>query len=913
MRFSACLLGLFASVLALSDLKAEDPRVKHVTTIEGISEFQLENGMKVLLFPDLSSSKVTVNLTIFVGSRHEGYGEAGMAHLLEHMLFKGTPTHESIPKLLTARGADFNGTTWLDRTNYYETLPAADDNLKFALKLEADRMMNSYVKGEDLVSEMTVVRNEFERGENNPYSVLFQKMMSAAFSWHNYGNSTIGNRADIERVPIDNLKAFYKKYYQPDNAMVVVAGNFEPENALKYIDEYFGSIPKPERELPNTYTEEPAQDGERIVELRRVGEVSVVGSIYHIPAGPHPEFAAVDVLEGIMTAEPAGRLYKALVEKRLAASIYGGVFALHDPGVLRLLVEVNEGIEPETVLDAMYEAIDVLREDGVTEEEVQRSRQTLLKQREQEAAKSSTIAIELSEWAAQGDWRLYFLYRDRVEQVTVEDVNRVAAAYLRPSNRTTGVFIPTESADRVEVPATPNLAEMIGDYQGREGIAQGEAFEVTPENIDERTIFQKLPSGIEAALVPKKTRGAVVNLRLTLRYGNEASLRGWAKTASYLPAMMLRGTEKHSRQELKDELDKLLASLKSTGSAGEATFTIECKRENLSAVLAILKEVLRAPTFPEDQLAIRQNEDIATLEQESTDPTQLARKTISRILTPAEPDDPRYVPMHAEEIEQVKAVTSAKLKQLYEEQLGAAHGELTVIGDFDPEEIVPQINEILDDWKSDVSYVEVLKSGEVKVAGGREIIQTPDKANSTYFAGTVLPIGDTHEDYAAMVLGDWILGGGSLSSRLGDRVRQKEGLSYGVGSGFNAQATNDRAVFYLYAISNPDNTEKVVTAIREEVERIRKEGVTEEELAQAKEGYLQQQIVDRSNDAGLARMLEQNTHNDRTMRYYSELEQKILATTQADVQKALQKYVDFESIYIVTAGDFKKTLPSPQE
>ncbi|HSG71293.1 MAG TPA: insulinase family protein, partial [Planctomycetaceae bacterium] len=186
MRFSACLLGLFASILSLTDLKAEDPRVKHVTTIEGISEYRLENGMKVLLFPDLSSSKVTVNLTIFVGSRHEGYGEAGMAHLLEHMLFKGTPTHESIPKLLTARGADFNGTTWLDRTNYYETLPAADDNLKFALKLEADRMMNSYVKGEDLKSEMTVVRNEFERGENNPYSVLFQKMMSAAFSWHNY-------------------------------------------------------------------------------------------------------------------------------------------------------------------------------------------------------------------------------------------------------------------------------------------------------------------------------------------------------------------------------------------------------------------------------------------------------------------------------------------------------------------------------------------------------------------------------------------------------------------------------------------------------------------------------------------------------------------------------------------------------
>jgi zinc protease len=836
-----------------------------------------------------------------------------MAHLLEHMLFKGTPTHENIPKLLTGRGANFNGTTWLDRTNYYETLPATDENLQFALKLEADRMMNSYVKAEDLKSEMTVVRNEFERGENNPYSVLFQKMMSAAFTWHNYGNATIGNRADIERVPIENLQAFYKKYYQPDNAMVIVAGNFEPENALNYIDEFFGSIPAPERQLPTTYTEEPAQDGERIVELRRVGEVSLVGSIYHIPAGPHPDFAAVDVLEGIMTAEPAGRLYKALVEKRLAASIYGGVFALHDPGILRLLVEVNEGIEPDIVLDAMYEAIDVLREEGVTEEEVQRSRQSLLKQREQNASKSSSIAIELSEWAAQGDWRLYFLYRDRVEQVTVEDVNRVAAAYLRPNNRTTGVFIPTESPDRVEIPPTPSLAEMIGEYQGRDDVALGEAFEVTPENIDQRTLLIPLPSGIKSALLPKKTRGSVVNLRLTLRYGNEDSLRGWAKASSYLPGMMLRGTTNRSRQEIKDELDRLLATLKATGSPGEATFTIECKRDNLPGVLEILHDVLRRPTFPDDELAVRQNADVATLEQNSSDPTELARKSVSRVIMPADPDDPRYVPTHAEEVAQVKALTSEKLRQLYREQLGAGHGELVVIGDFDPDEILPRINEMLDGWYSDVSYREILKPGDVKVAGTREVIVTPDKANSTYFGGTVLPLSDSHRDYPAMVLGDWILGGGSLSSRLGDRVRQKEGLSYGVGSGFNAQSTNDRAVFYLYAISNPENTEKVVAAIQEEVELIRKEGVTQEELDQAKEGYLQQQIVSRSNDTTLARTLESNLHNDRTMEYYSTLERQIRAATPEQVKQALRKYIDFDSIHIVTAGDFKQSPPAPQD
>ncbi|MEQ9067330.1 MAG: pitrilysin family protein, partial [Gimesia chilikensis] len=264
-----------------------------IRTVEGITEYELDNGMRVLLFPDASSPKVTVNLTLLVGSRHEGYGETGMAHLLEHMLFKGTPTHQNIPKELQARGAQFNGTTWYDRTNYYETLPASEDNLEFALKMEADRMLNSYVKAEDLASEMTVVRNEFERGENSPSRMLMQKVMASAFEWHNYGKSTIGNRADIERVPIDRLKAFYKKYYQPDNAVLIVAGKFETDQALQLINKYFGTMPRPERKLDKTYTEEPPQEGERIVTLKRIGEVPVVGVAYHIPAAAHKDMAAL--------------------------------------------------------------------------------------------------------------------------------------------------------------------------------------------------------------------------------------------------------------------------------------------------------------------------------------------------------------------------------------------------------------------------------------------------------------------------------------------------------------------------------------------------------------------------------------------------------------------------------------------
>src|SRR5262245_4811306 len=195
--------------------------LQKVTSVEGITEYRLANGMHVLLFPDASRPLVTVNMTILVGSRHEGYGETSMAHLLEHMLFKGCPQFPNVPKALRDHGADFNGTTWVDRTNYFETMPASDENLEFGLQLEADRLVNSYVKREDLISEMTVVRNEFEMGENNPEYILSQRITASAYEWHNYGKSTIGNRSDIERVPIDALKASYKKYYQPDNALLI--------------------------------------------------------------------------------------------------------------------------------------------------------------------------------------------------------------------------------------------------------------------------------------------------------------------------------------------------------------------------------------------------------------------------------------------------------------------------------------------------------------------------------------------------------------------------------------------------------------------------------------------------------------------------------------------------------------------
>ncbi len=321
-----------APILAQKELRLP-PGVQKITSVEGITEYLLPNGLHVLLFPDASKPIITVNITYKVGSRHEGYGETGMAHLLEHLVFKGTPRHPNIPQELSEHGARPNGTTSFDRTNYFETFDATDENLKWALDLESDRMVNSFIAKKDLESEMTVVRNEYERGENDPGSVLYKRMLAGVFQWHNYGHSTIGEKSDIERAPIERLQAFYHNYYQPDNAVLVITGKFDEQKTLDLVVEYFGKIPKPERQLIPTYTAEPTQDGERQVVLRRTGEVQVFSCMYRIPAGSHADYAALAVLGNLLTDEPSGRLYKALVDTKKAVSISGGASGFAEAGI----------------------------------------------------------------------------------------------------------------------------------------------------------------------------------------------------------------------------------------------------------------------------------------------------------------------------------------------------------------------------------------------------------------------------------------------------------------------------------------------------------------------------------------------------------------------------------------------------
>lgn len=903
-------LTSLALTLAISISFAAAQNPERVASVEGITEYRLPNGLRVLLFPDPTKQTITVNITYLVGSRHENYGETGMAHLLEHLVFKGTPRHTNIPQELTEHGSRPNGTTSFDRTNYFETFQATEENLRWALDLEADRMVNSFIAKKDLDSEFSVVRNEYESGENNPFGALLKRMMAASFEWHNYGKSTIGERSDIENVNIERLQAFYKRYYQPDNAVLLVAGKFDEAKTLEMVKQYFAPIPKPARELPKLYTSEPAQDGERAVTVRRVGDIQGVGIAHHIPAGSHPDFAALEVLGVVLADTPSGRLHKAVVETKKAVLVANFEFQTHDPGAALILSIVPKDVQIEATRDLILQTIDDVAKNPPTAEEVERARQKLLKSIELALNSSDRIGLTLSEYAAMGDWRLYFLRRDRIRKVTPEDVKRVAAAYLKPSNRTVGLFIPTSNPDRAEIPPRPDVAAMLKDYKGGEAVAMGEAFDPSPANIDARAIRSTTPGGLKLALVPKKTRGGKVNARLTLRFGNEKDLMNRSDAGGLAGAMLMRGTTKHTREQIQDAFDKLKAQANVFGGATQAGALIETTRENLPAVLRLVAEILREPSFPAKEFDQLKQDRITNTEFQRREPASVAFNAFSRHMNPYPKGHINYVSTIDESVADLKAVTLDDVKKFYTDFYGADHGELAVVGDFDDKEIAKLAGELFGGWKSSRPFARVPQVYH-NVAPINQSFETPDKANAFFLAGLNLNLRDDDPDYPAMLLGNYMLGGGFLNSRLAVRIRQKEGLSYGVGSSFGASALDKTGTFMANAIYAPQNVAKLEAVFKEELEKALKDGFTAEEVKAAKSGWLQSRQVSRAQDNELVNTLSNGLYLNRTLAWDAGIEKKIEALTPDQILTAMRKHIDPARITIIKAGDFAKAAKKP--
>ncbi len=879
---------------------------KLVTTVEGIKEFELSNGLRVLLMPDGSQTNIAVNIVYKVGSRHEGYGESGMAHLLEHMLFKQCKKFTDIKKAIADKGASANGTTWYDRTNYYEVLSASDENLRWAIDMEADRMVNSKILPEELKKEFSVVRNEFEIGENYPSGVLNERILSAMYLWHNYGKSTIGSKEDIERVKAENLKVFYQKYYQPDNAVLVIAGKFDEKKALAYVQQYFGPIPRPSRKLQPTYTVEPPQDGERNVTLRRTGDIQYIGMAYHTPSVADKDFVANDALIEILTNDPSGILYKNLVETKLASKISGYSLALYDPGFSYFECEVPRDKSIDSASRALFGTADEIARMNFTEDDLALAKNAMLKSIEDAMSRTTDLAVALTEYIGAGDWRLWFLNRDRIEKLTVAEVQAAAKKYYKTSNRTYGVFTPEATPDRTVVSETPDIAGLLKGYKGKEAAAQKENFENTIANIQQHTEYGTLANGGRYALLEKPTKGDKINASILLRFGDEKTLSEKTAAGYVLAEMLSTGTTSRTKKQISDELDRIKTDISFSGGAGSLSININTDKQNLSAALTLLEDMLLHPKFDAAEFEKILIDIKANYEANKNEPTTLASEKLGKLLSNYPKGHPYYASTTDEALQDLAAVKREDVKKYYKNFYGADNSLSVFVGEVDKKKVTDFLQSTFSKWNSEETYKEI-EPMYFASKGTTETINTPDKTNAMLVGGMNLNVSRKHPDYPAIAIANELLGGGAfLSSRIPQRLRENEGMSYGAGSFLNVQYKYNTGNWGVYAYFNPLYKGRLDSALHQEVDKAIRGGFTADELKKSVASWQEQNKASLGSNENLAGIIRSFMANNRDLKEYTQFEDKIQALSLDAVNAALRKYFDKSKLVMVYGGDFEK-------
>ncbi|MFQ6673151.1 MAG: M16 family metallopeptidase [Fidelibacterota bacterium] len=423
-------------------------KFEFVRSSGGIKEYRLKNnGLTVLLMEDHAAPVVTFMVTYRVGSRNEAVGYTGATHLLEHLMFKGSRNFnrnngKTIWNVLQSVGAVINATTWLDRTNYFELLPS--EHLELAVQIEADRMRRALLRDEDRQPEMTVVRNEFERGENDPFEALDKNIWATAYQAHPYHHATIGWRSDIENVSTERLRQFYDTFYWPNNATVTIIGDFQPEDVMALVDKHFGPLSPPPHEIPIVYTREPKQEGPRRVMVKRAGETGIVGVAHKSPEGLHSDTYALQVLAKILSWGKTSRFYRSIVDRGLATEVFVWGHPLHDNGLFIAYAFLTPEADPHEVEALIVGEYDEIKQKGVTRDELERTKAKIRADTAFSRDGSYSVASNLNEAIGIGDWTFYTNFLENMEKVTGEDVVSVARTYLTEQQRTTGHFIPVD-------------------------------------------------------------------------------------------------------------------------------------------------------------------------------------------------------------------------------------------------------------------------------------------------------------------------------------------------------------------------------------------------------------------------------------------------------------------------------------
>jgi len=890
---------------------------EYVCTAGGIDEFKhKKNGMRVLLMEESSAPVATVMVTYHVGSRNEAIGYTGSTHLLEHLMFKGSKDFNkekgtSIWTVLQNVGATINATTWNDRTNYFELLPK--EHIEQALQIEADRMRHAFIREEDRKSEMTVVRNEFERGENDPHEALDKALWATAYQAHPYHHSTIGWRSDIENVPIARLKEFYDTFYWPNNATLTVIGDFERKTLFAWIDKYFGALPSSSHPIPDMYTTEPPQEGQRRVIVRRAGKVGIVGIAHKSPPALHEDAYSLRVLANILSSGKSSRLYKAIVDKGLATAVSVDNSVFKDNGLFVTYVVMTPGTKHEDIENIVLQEYEKVKKEGVTAEEVKKTQAEMTSQIAFSRDGTLNVARYLNEAIAVGDWKLYTYIVDKINGVTPNTVQAVANKIIQEDFSTVGYFIPkSEESAPTEQQGSKTATEQKPATSTAPVAASPSQTKAATSTDHTKTLAERIQTvepvkGLKLYLL-KTGLQDVVTIQGSLLGGEQFSDRKNPLIAKMTGRMLDQGTKKHTKFEIAELLSSVGAALSFSVGMYHVRFSAKCLKKDINLVFQLLAEQLQEPLFSAEDFETVKKREIGRLTQQKQSTRERSEIEFLKQLYP--PEHPNFRHELDEEIKFLESMTIQDLQQHHERVFGLGNFSIVAVGDVESENISEALKAYFSGWKN--SPLDQIPARTAQSPSAFPLKETSssvfikDKSSCDVLVGQPVGIDRNHEDYIPLFVAQYVLGG-NFSSRLMSTVRDEEGLTYGIYSYLGGAEFNNDGYFAVWATFAPSLLGTGSQSTKKQLVKWATDGVSRDELKDKITSITGSYKVRLATTGGLADSILANIERGKPLSYLDEYPKLVEKVSAEQVNQLLKKYVQLDKFVTVVAGTFDES------
>jgi len=900
--------------------------IKFIKSFAGIDEYQLDNGMKILLKPNKNTPMISWQVWYKVGSRNESPTLTGLAHYLEHIMFKGTQVFGKgqIAQSIQLKGGVFNAFTGDDYTAYFENF--SPENLELAIRLEADRMRNSRIDHDEVELERSVIVSELEGNKNSPQNILYETLRTTAFDVHNYKNPVIGWRSDLDNINSKKMREFYDTYYSPDNAVAILVGNFEVKNALDLISKYFGKYKKYPNARP-LVPQEPAQQAQKRAIVRNGGYSKILGIAFHVPEFKHKDSLALSVISNFVFSGTSSRLYPKLVDSGLAVSVSGVPESSIDPSIFRIIVTLNPSADiekVESIINAELE--DIKNNVSIEELNLAKAQEEASFIYQRDGVYEEGMQIGYFE-AISNDWTNYARWVDDINKVSIDDVKQVAQKYFVPSNQTVVHLLPDQSSTSLLQPSlVQDLPEKVEANYG--------ATEVEPLSPEKLKYLMKITEpkfskkflgksslDLNFTKIDHVNKGIQIYLReehdLPLIYMNVYFYAGAVNDLNkqglaYLTSEMLsRGTQKTDKYTISKLLDLYGADISFSANTESARLNFSTVSKNLDKVVDILAETLAEPKFDPEELERLKVQVISKLKQEDDSPTQIARREIARLIYPK--DHPFYIFTIQERIESVKAIQIDDIKDFYKKYYNPKNLLISFVGDIDAKTSKSIVSRCFENWNLNVSGSDKISLEQISTNQRPQIPNAPlkpaeqrfvtmdDKHQTEVALAHSAEVSRMDEDFYPLMIANFALGGSSLSSRLGTGVRDEKGFVYNIRSGFDAGI--GAGMFKVVLGANPKNVEDAIELTKEIISKFLKEGITKTELDVTK-SYLINSFAPRnlSSNESIVETLSQIQLYELGDDYITTYANRINSITLEQVNSVARKYIKPENLSAVIVG-----------